>query len=535
MPSNPVAAPGSILAALRRDPKALRALVACTLAMLATTLEPAFFTLSTPAIQSRLRQPDSSAPLIVGLGFLTLAVLTLVAGTSGDLFGRKRILVAGLTGLVVSNLLAMVALGVPLFVLADVLSTAFAVLIIPMAVAIVTQVFAPPLRPFAYGILFGFQGAGLVIGASAGGLCELLGIPRAAFIPVIVVGIAGLWLVLRDAPESRAPATIRRASAYANMLLLAAVFVAIYGVVALRELFTSLIPLLVAGGLLVLLLIFTWWLVRRIPYFHADELYTQREVAFAILAGVILSFAQGAFFYQISTFFQKVQSMHPALAGIAVSPYVAGLLVASLLVARLILRFGVRRMIAGGLVLMSIGLVAMSFIQASTPYWLLVFPITLMGFGFGVAVPARTQIVLAAPPVALVGSAAAVNAASSQSGSALGIVVSSALVTRLADAIFLRTLSANGVPGAGGEQIEAAAADLAQRLLGGGYPIPPPFVLDLAQAGYDKAFTTGLGQMFLVLAAITVLTAAVSYFGIRDEKKPPTTALTTAGRTGKPV
>jgi MFS family permease len=319
------------------------------------------------------------------------------------------------------------------------------------------------------------------------------------------------------------------------MLLLAAVFVAIYCVVALRSLFSSLLPLLLAGGFLVLLLIITWWLVRRIRYFHADELFTHRDVAFAILAGVILSFAQGAFFYQISTYFQKVQAMPSALAGIAVAPYIAGLLIASLLITRLILRFGVRRMIAGGLILMSIGLVALSFVQVTTPYWMLVFPITLTGFGFGIAVPARTQVVLAAPPVELIGSAAAVNAASSQSGYALGIVVSSALVTRLADAVFIHALDSTGVVEMERRQLETAMVSPAQRLMSGDYPLLPPFVVDLVHTGYDKAFTTGLGQMFLVLAAITVLTAAVSYFGIRDEKKPPTTALTTAGRTGKPV
>src|SRR5512139_1868269 len=81
-----------------RDKDAFRILIACTLAMVTTGLEPAFLTLSTSEIQSELRTPGSHAPMYVAVGFLVLAMLALVAGTSGDLFGRKRVMVIGLTG-----------------------------------------------------------------------------------------------------------------------------------------------------------------------------------------------------------------------------------------------------------------------------------------------------------------------------------------------------------------------------------------------------------------------------------------------------
>jgi MFS family permease len=105
---------------------------------------------------------------------------------------------------------------------------------------------------------------------------------------------------------------------------------------------------------------------------------------------------QGAFLYQFTAFFQNVQGMSAALAGVAFTPFVVGLLVGSFLVARLALRFGARRIIAGGFIVMGVSLVWMSFIQVDTSYWFLLVPITLIGFGFGLATPARTQVVLAA-------------------------------------------------------------------------------------------------------------------------------------------
>ena len=54
---------------ITRDKDAFRILIACTLAMVTTGLEPAFLTLSTSEIQNRLRTPESHAPMFIALGF----------------------------------------------------------------------------------------------------------------------------------------------------------------------------------------------------------------------------------------------------------------------------------------------------------------------------------------------------------------------------------------------------------------------------------------------------------------------------------
>ena len=158
------------------------------------------------------------------------------------------------------------------------------------------------------------------------------------------------------------------------------------------------------------------------------------------------SWGQGAFLYQFTAFFQNVQNMSVVVAGLAFTPYLIGLMIGSFLVARLALRFGARRIIAGGFGVMGASLVLLSFVRVDTSYWSLLAPITLIGFGVGLALPARTQVVLAAPPPELVGSAAAINTASGQSGYALGVILSSLLVTQLADLAFLKPLAQAGVP-----------------------------------------------------------------------------------------
>jgi MFS family permease len=463
--------------------------------------------------------------MFIAVGFLVFAVLTLIAGTSGDLFGRKLVLAAGLVGLTLANLIGALTLGSPLFVVTDVIASVAVLTVIPMCIASVTLVYPPTVRPLAYGMLFGTLGTAIIVGASLGGICDALGIPSVAFIPVIIVGFLALRQVIRFVPESRASKTFRRTSAVVNLVLLAGVFVLIYLFIVARNFFSSWLPVFVAVVAMVLFVVCVIWLRRRVRFFRGVEMFTGRDIGFAILAGVVLFMGQGAFLYQFTAFFQNVQGMSAVLAGLAFIPFAVGLLLGSFMVARLALRFGARRIIAGGFVIMGVSMLWFSFIQVQTPYWFLLVPFTLIGFGFGIAVPARTQVVLAAPPPELAGSAAAVNTASGQSGYALGVVLSSILVTQLADLAFLKPLTKSGLSETILSQIKAALSDLFARTSTGIYPNVPQSVLDLASATYDQAFATGMGQMFLVTAVLMFLTAGAillgMHRGLRAASAPP--------------
>ncbi len=319
---------------LTRDREAFRILIACTLAMVTTGLEPAFLTLSTPEIQNRLRAPDTHAPMFIGLGFLIFAVLTLVAGTTGDLFGRKRVMVIGLAVLTLANALGGLAFGTPLFVLADVLATIAVLAVLPMCIATMTLIYPLEVRPLAYGLLFGSLFTAIIVGASLGGLFDALGYPAVSFLPVVVVGVYALRQVTRHVPESRAPKEFRRANVVVNLLLLAGVFVLVFLVIVARSYLESWLPVLVAALALLLLVLGVRWLRGRVRFFKGVEMFTGRDTGFAIVAGIVLFIAEGAFLYQFTAFFQNVWDMGAALAGISFTPFLIGLLPGTFLVAR---------------------------------------------------------------------------------------------------------------------------------------------------------------------------------------------------------
>ena len=102
------------------------------------------------------------------------------------------------------------------------------------------------------------------------------------------------------------------------------------------------------------------WLGRRLRYFKEVEVYSGRDLLFAILAGVMLLFAQGCFFYQITPYFYGVQHVGDVEGVLYYAPFVIGLLVGGLLVARLALRFGARRILALSFVLLGVAMLGLS-------------------------------------------------------------------------------------------------------------------------------------------------------------------------------
>ena len=150
--------------------------------------------------------------------------------------------------------------------------------------------------------------------------------------------------------------------------------------------------------------------------------------------------------FEITPFFWNVQQVGDLEGALRFAPWVFGLLAGGVLIARLALRFGARRILVFSFLLSGAGLLALSLVREDSPFWVMVIPITLLGLAAGLGGPARTTVVMSAPPEGLVGSAAAVNTAAGQAGYSLGVIVSSVLVTRYADRLFIDALTAAGVP-----------------------------------------------------------------------------------------
>jgi MFS family permease len=249
-------------------------------------------------------------------------------------------------------------------------------------------------------------------------------------------------------------------------------------------------------------------------HFEGIEVYGGRDLGLAILAGVMMMFAQGCFFFQITPFFYNVQQVGDAEGALRFVPFVVGLLAGGVFIARLAVRFGARRILVFSFLLSGAALMALSLVHEDSPFWFMIVPIAMLGVAMGLGGPARTTVVMSAPPEGLVGSSAAVNTAAGQVGYSLGVIVSSVLVTRHADRLFVDGLSAAGVSSETIARVTGGLQSMAGRLVAAGYPELPDTVKAVTGVSYAAAFTSGMTRMFFMVAIAMFITALVILVGM---------------------
>ena len=500
-----------IQAFFSQDRHTLYLLFACVIAVIATAIDPPFYSLTSHEVQAFLRETDSSAPLIVAVEFLAIAVMTLVGGTFGDLFGRRRVLLIGLGTILTMNMLGALTLGTPIYQTFHRLNVVAGACVLSMCVAIVALAFDIQLRPFAFGILFGLRSVAILVSSIFTYFLERAHLEWLSFAPAVLLSAVALVWVLRRVPESRADTGSGRSIAFVNLLLLGIAFLVSFFILSAVSLLNNmLLVLLIIGALGLAGATVRWWVQRRQKY-KAHDIFTSREVAIAILAGMLISGIQGAFLFEFWTFNAEVLGINWFFNTLRVAPYVIGLLLGSVMVLRVAQQFGARITLTFGMALMALGMLCMAFIRSDSAYIWMLLPIFTMGIGFGLAAPVRAQVVLSAPPANLVGASAAVNNATGQLGYALGIAISSGFVMRLADASMVESLYEAGISPVTIEKVVAALPDYITRAAQATYAALPE-AAKIVPIDYANAWMDGLSNMFLAFGLAMLVGAGVVFF-----------------------
>jgi MFS family permease len=214
-----------------------------------------------------------------------------------------------------------------------------------------------------------------------------------------------------------------------------------------------------------------------------------------------------------------VRGLGPVATTLQFAPYVIGMLIGTTLIVRLSARFDARRLISAGLLLAALGLLALSRLTVDTALTYLILPIALIGLGLGLAGPARTSVILSAPPQRLIGSGAGINLAAGQSGYALGIIATSFLVTVLADGAFHAQLRAANLPAATIAQIESVWGNIFARAMSGTFTRLPSEATQWVTLQFAPAFTAGLANTLLIMAGVVIAVAVFIFVAMERELK----------------
>jgi len=369
-------------------------------------LDSTVVALALPEIRGDVGVSSEGLQWVMNGYLLTIAVLVVSAGRLGDMFGRKRVFIAGMAVFAAGSILSGAAGDEGALIAGRVLQGAGAAPMLALSLALVANAFAPDQQPRALGIWAAVSAVALAIGPLAGGL--LIEIDwRVIFwmnLPVAAIGVA---ITAIAAPESTDPGAGRRID-WPGLALLSAGLSAVVLALVQSEAWGLAATLALGVAGLAALLGF-WAVERRAGDPIVDfELFRNGPYFGASAAAFSLVGAYWAVMFFQPQYLQEVRGHSPILSGLMILPVTVPMILVSPFSGRLIGAFGARRLMSTGMALGVAGLLVLTTVDAASPYVLLLAGYLLFGLALGFVYAPMSTAAMAAMPGAKVGIAAGV-------------------------------------------------------------------------------------------------------------------------------
>lgn len=396
------------------------------------TLDSFITIVASPAIQAGLRETSAQVQWTLAAYQLAYAASLITGGRLGDIYGRKRVFLAGLLVFTGASALCGLAWGGTALAGARAAQGIGAGLMVPQAYATIAARVPLTRRAAVFGVVAVVFGAGSAVGQLAGGLlvgADLFGSGwRAVFWINIPVGVLAAVLAARILPESRAAKPPRLD--IAGAALISGALVAL--ITPLIEGQTYGWPIWCWASLCGSGLLFGLFAVieRRVAGRGGDplvraELLAQR--AFAVGIALVLSVYGLIFSYYLvlTVALQNGLGLSAFDAALVYAPAAVGSTIFGLVASRLIPRFGRRVLIAGAAILATgyvATIIALALSPTFTPALIIPF-LVWQSVGGGLLIAPSLGTVVAGVRPADAGLASGLLNTAQQVGGAIGVAV----------------------------------------------------------------------------------------------------------------
>jgi EmrB/QacA subfamily drug resistance transporter len=364
------------------------ALVVLCLGVLMIVLDTTIVNVALPSIRFDLGFSETSLVWVVNAYMLTFGGFLLLGGRLGDLYGHRRIFLAGIALFTLASLACGIAQSQAVLIAARAIQGLGGAVVSAVALSLIMNLFTEPgERAKAMGV-YGFVCAGGgSIGVLLGGLLTSLLSWHWIFLVNLPIGIAVAALTMTLIREGRGQHAQRLDWGGAAAVTLS-LMLAVYAVVNGNEAgwtSTQTLALLAAAG--VLMLAFIAIESRIAAPLMPLGLFRHRNLAGANIGGVLWAAAMFAWFFMSALYMQLVLGYTPMQVGLAFLPGNLVMAFLSLGVsARIVGRFGIRKPLAGGLLTAAVGLALFARAPVDGTFAPDVLPaMLLLGIGAGVA------------------------------------------------------------------------------------------------------------------------------------------------------
>jgi EmrB/QacA subfamily drug resistance transporter len=355
-------------------------------AQLMVVLDATIVNIALPSAQHALGFSDTSRQWVVTAYALAFGSLLLLGGRMGDMFGRKRALIAGLLGFAIASALAGLAQSFTVLVAARALQGAFGALLAPSALSILTTTFTDPSeRGKAFGIFGAIAGGGGTIGLVLGGVLTQYATWRWTLYVNLLFAIPAAFAAFTLLVNER-PAVRPRLDVSGPLTATTGLFALVYGF-SNAETHGWGAPLTI-GALAASVMLLGAFVLLQARSEH--PLLPLRVVLDRDRGGSYFSMAvagAGMFgvFLFLTYYLQRTLGFSPVQSGLAFLPLTAAVMLTATLVSAFVLpRTGPRPLVPTGMMLAALAMLLLTRVGVTTSYAGYVLPaIVLAGIGMG--------------------------------------------------------------------------------------------------------------------------------------------------------
>ena len=404
------------------DPRRWWSLAVIAMAQLMIVLDASVVIVALPSAQRSLHISLADRQWVMSAYTLAFGSLLLLGGRIADYLGRRRMFIIGLLGFGAASALGGLAQDPAMLFGARALQGAFAALLAPAALSLITVTFTEVKeRATAFGVYGAIAGGGAAIGLVLGGTLTQLASWRWTLLINVPIALLSAVAAGRFIRESRA----EERHSYdipGALTVTGGLFLLVYGfTTAGTDGWAAPLTLTLLVGAVAALSAFVFIELRTPHPLLPVRVVLDRNRGGSFLASLFVGSAMLGTFLFLTYFLQGTLGYSALKTGFAFLPFSAGIIVGAGLASRLLPRVGPRVLIVTGVVLAAAGLFWFTGLTADSTYLAHVLPPEiLVSVGMGLAFVPLSSTSLVGVQEEHAGVASALVNATQQIGGALG-------------------------------------------------------------------------------------------------------------------
>lgn len=494
-------------------------LIAAILASSMAFIDSTALNVALPALQNSLGLTAAQLLWVVNAYTLFLAALTLLGGSLGDVFGKRKIFLIGIVSFTVFSAACGLAQDGLMLIVFRALQGVGAALMVPGSLSIISAVFSQETRGQAIGTWSMFSAFTTILGPMLGGLLADAGLWRAIFWINIPLGVIS-FILLSRIPEP-VKSTGQRLDLWGALFATLSFAGLTLGFIEAGERGFDLWWIqasLVAG--VVFLAAFVWREAKADHPMMPLALFRSSTFSGANAMTVFVYGALSGVLFFVPLNLIQVQGYDAAMAGLAVLPFGATIALLARVSGKWTDTVGPRLPLISGPLITGVGFLGFAFIGQTvgfSDFWTTFFPVLLVsGIGMGITVVPLTTAVMNCVADENTGIASGVNNTLSRLAGVLAIAILGALaIIQFQDHLMTKA----GALDLGPSQLEYLSMEAEKLADTKPHPSWPASQVSATEVAVKESFLEVFGLIALISAVLCFLGAITSALMVRARPK----------------